>query len=51
MLFTSAVGQLFAAASRAGLGDADFSAAAQHLTEMTGVRLSETRTSGARANG
>jgi 3-hydroxyisobutyrate dehydrogenase-like beta-hydroxyacid dehydrogenase len=43
MLIASSVGQVFAAASGAGRGDADFSAAAQYLTEMAGVRLSETR--------
>ena len=41
MLIASSVGQVFAAASGAGRGGADFSAAAQYLTEMAGVRLSE----------
>ena len=50
MLFTSTVGQLFAAASAAGHGNADFSAAAQYLTELAGVRLSDSR-SGGGANG
>jgi len=43
MLFASCVGQVFAAASGAGRGNDDFSAAAQYLTEMAGVRLSEAR--------
>jgi len=37
---TSAVGQLFSAASAAGKGDADFSAAAQYVADLAGVRLS-----------
>ncbi len=41
VLITSLVAQLFAAASAAGRGDADFSAAAQHLTAMAGVRLDD----------
>ncbi|HEY8535210.1 MAG TPA: NAD(P)-dependent oxidoreductase [Vicinamibacterales bacterium] len=45
MLLTSVVGQVFAAASTAGHGDADFSAAAQHVAEMAGVRLSAAGTS------
>lgn len=40
LLLTSAVGQLFAAASRAGHGGADFSAAAQFVADMAGVALS-----------
>jgi 3-hydroxyisobutyrate dehydrogenase-like beta-hydroxyacid dehydrogenase len=53
MLFTSVVAQLYAAVSAAGQGNADFSAAAQYVTEMAGVRLSETRSgeAGARVNG
>lgn len=43
LLLTSAVSQLFSAASAAGKGDADFSAAAQYVAEMAGVRLSEKR--------
>lgn len=43
MLLTSVVGQIFAAASTGGHGDADFSAAAQFIAEMAGVRLSEPR--------
>jgi 2-hydroxymethylglutarate dehydrogenase len=42
LLVTSAVGQLFAAASAAGRGDADFSAAAQYVADLAGVRLSGT---------
>jgi 3-hydroxyisobutyrate dehydrogenase-like beta-hydroxyacid dehydrogenase len=45
MLLTSVVGQLFAAASTGGQGDADFSAAAQHVAGMAGVRLSAPATS------
>jgi 2-hydroxy-3-oxopropionate reductase len=41
LLLTSAVGQLFAAASAAGKGDADFSAAAQYVADLAGVRLSD----------
>lgn len=41
MLLTSAVGQLFCAASAAGQGDADFSAAAQYVAGIAGVRLSK----------
>jgi len=41
LFLTSAVGQLFAAASAAGKGDADFSAAAQYVADLAGVRLSE----------
>lgn len=41
MLLTSAVGQLFSAASAAGEGDADFSAAAQYVAGIAGVRLSK----------
>jgi 2-hydroxymethylglutarate dehydrogenase len=41
LLLTSAVGQLFAAASASGKGDADFSAAAQYVADLAGVRLSE----------
>jgi 3-hydroxyisobutyrate dehydrogenase-like beta-hydroxyacid dehydrogenase len=41
VLLTSAVGQLFSAASAAGKGDADFSAAAQYVASLAGVRLSE----------
>jgi len=40
LLLTSAVGQLFAAASAAGNGSADFSAAAHFVAEMAGVDLS-----------
>lgn len=40
MLLTSAVAQLFAAASTAGNGNADFSAAAQLVADMAGVDLS-----------
>ena len=39
LLVTSAVGQLFSAASAAGKGDADFSAAAQYVADLAGVRL------------
>jgi 3-hydroxyisobutyrate dehydrogenase-like beta-hydroxyacid dehydrogenase len=40
LLLTAAVGQLFAAASAAGNGNADFSAAAQFVAAMAGVDLS-----------
>jgi 3-hydroxyisobutyrate dehydrogenase-like beta-hydroxyacid dehydrogenase len=40
LLLTAAVGQLFAAASAAGNGSADFSAAAQFVATMAGVDLS-----------
>jgi 3-hydroxyisobutyrate dehydrogenase-like beta-hydroxyacid dehydrogenase len=39
LLLTSAVGQLFAAASAAGNGNADFSAAAQFVADLAQVRL------------
>lgn len=39
LALTSAVSQVFAAASAAGHGDADFSAAAQYLADMAGIRL------------
>jgi 3-hydroxyisobutyrate dehydrogenase-like beta-hydroxyacid dehydrogenase len=45
LLLTSVVGQLFAAASAAGQGDADFSAAARYVADLAGVRLSESRPS------
>jgi 3-hydroxyisobutyrate dehydrogenase-like beta-hydroxyacid dehydrogenase len=38
---TSLVGQLFAAASAAGRGEADFSAAAQFVAALAGARLEE----------
>jgi 3-hydroxyisobutyrate dehydrogenase-like beta-hydroxyacid dehydrogenase len=38
---TSVVGRLFAEASAHGLGDADFSAAAQFVAARTGARLDE----------
>jgi len=41
LLLTAAVGQVFAAASAAGKGDADFAAAAQYVADLAGVRLSE----------
>lgn len=41
LLLTSAVGQLFSAASAAGNGDADFSAAAQFVADLAQVRLDE----------
>ena len=34
-----AVGQVFAAASTAGKGDSDFSAAAQYVADLAGARL------------
>jgi 3-hydroxyisobutyrate dehydrogenase-like beta-hydroxyacid dehydrogenase len=39
LLLTSAVGQLFSAASTSGQGNADFSAAAQYVADLAGVRL------------
>ena len=39
LLLTSVVGQVFAAASTAGKGDADFSAAAQYVADLAGARL------------
>lgn len=42
LLLTSVVGQVFSAASTAGRGDDDFSAAAQYLADLAGVRLSAT---------
>lgn len=39
LLLTSAVGQLFSAASVAGKGDADFSAAAQFVADLAGAPL------------
>jgi 2-hydroxy-3-oxopropionate reductase len=51
MLLTSAVAQVFSAASAAGKGAADFSAAAQFVADLANVTLSqsggEMRTSGA----
>jgi 2-hydroxy-3-oxopropionate reductase len=41
LLLTSAVGQLFSAASVAGNGDADFSAAAQFVADLAGAPLSK----------
>lgn len=49
LLLTSAVAQLFTAASTSGNGGADFSAAAQLVAQMAGVDLSRPR--GARAAG
>ena len=43
MLLTSTVGQIFTAASRAGHGESDFSAAAQYLAAMAGVGFDEAR--------
>ena len=39
MLITSAVGQIFAAASAAGHGEADFAAAARFVADIAGARL------------
>ncbi len=39
LLLTSIVGQIFSAASSAGQGDADFSAAAQYLAGLAGIEL------------
>ncbi len=41
LLFTAAASQVFAAASVAGKGNADFSAAAQFLADLAGVELSQ----------
>jgi 3-hydroxyisobutyrate dehydrogenase-like beta-hydroxyacid dehydrogenase len=38
---TAVVGELFSAASATGKGNADFSAAAQYVADLAGVRLSE----------
>jgi 3-hydroxyisobutyrate dehydrogenase-like beta-hydroxyacid dehydrogenase len=46
LLLTSVVGQVFAAASTAGKGDADFSAAAQYVADLAGVRLAAKQTVG-----
>ena len=46
LFLTSVVGQLFSAASSAGKGNADFSAAAQYVADLAGVRLSEKQTVG-----
>ena len=46
LFLTSVVGQLFSAASSAGQGNADFSAAAQYVADLAGVRLSEKQTVG-----
>jgi 3-hydroxyisobutyrate dehydrogenase-like beta-hydroxyacid dehydrogenase len=46
LLLTSVVGQLFSAASTAGKGDADFSAAAQFVADLAGIRLSAKQTVG-----
>lgn len=42
LLLTSTVSQVFAAASTAGRGDEDFSAAAQFLADLANVRFSQT---------
>ena len=39
LLLTSVVGQVFSAASTAGKGDADFSAAAQYVADLAGANL------------
>lgn len=39
LVLTSAVGQLFSAASAAGKGDADFSAAGQYVADMAGIPI------------
>ena len=39
LLLTSIVGQVFSAASTAGKGDADFSAAAQYVADLAGANL------------
>ena len=39
LVLTSAVGQLFSAASAAGKGDADFSAAGQYVADLAGVPI------------
>lgn len=41
LVLTSAVGQLFSAASAAGKGDSDFSAAGQYVADMAAVRLAK----------
>jgi 3-hydroxyisobutyrate dehydrogenase-like beta-hydroxyacid dehydrogenase len=46
LFLTSVVGQLFSAASSVGKGNADFSAAAQYVADLAGVRLSEKQTVG-----
>lgn len=49
LVLTSAVGQLFSAASAAGKGDADFCAAAQYVADMAAVPLRKAQ--GRKANG
>jgi 3-hydroxyisobutyrate dehydrogenase-like beta-hydroxyacid dehydrogenase len=49
LVLTSAVGQLFSAASAAGKGDADFSAAGQYVADMAAVPLRKAQ--GRKANG
>jgi 3-hydroxyisobutyrate dehydrogenase-like beta-hydroxyacid dehydrogenase len=44
LLLTATVGQVFSAASGAGKGGADFSAAAQYLASLAGVDLSQVST-------
>jgi len=44
LLLTSAVAQVFAAASAAGKGSKDFSAAAQFLASLAGIDLSQAKT-------
>jgi 3-hydroxyisobutyrate dehydrogenase-like beta-hydroxyacid dehydrogenase len=39
LVLTSAVGQLFSAASAAGKGDSDFSSAGQYVADLAGVSL------------
>lgn len=41
LLLTSVVGQVFSAASASGKGNEDFSAAAQYVADLAGIRLSE----------
>ena len=49
LVLTSAVGQLFSAASTAGKGDADFSAAGQYVADLAGVPIRKTQ--GRKASG
>jgi 3-hydroxyisobutyrate dehydrogenase-like beta-hydroxyacid dehydrogenase len=46
LFVTAAVAQVFAAASAAGEGDADFSAAAQFLADLANVKLAQPRQPG-----
>jgi 3-hydroxyisobutyrate dehydrogenase-like beta-hydroxyacid dehydrogenase len=51
LMLTSIVAQIYSAASAAGKGSADFSAAAQFLADFAGVKLSQAVDNGQAAQG